>query len=202
MRRILLFLAVLATGQLLWAQDSGKQREVGLLFQGFNNFGLTYRSGTSSALWRYELLSTNFGSNTSQSLSSEEKTTNFGLGFRIGREFRKPIGERIKLRYGLDLSADFDLLNTDIDDQSLFNSDRERKANSWSAGFNVVVGLNYEISDRILLGAEFLPRLAYRQYKDELTDSASGDSLSKQETQGINFGFNTSSILLSLVAKF
>jgi hypothetical protein len=103
---------------------------------------------------------------------------------------------------GVDLSADFDLLNTDTDDKTFFNSDRERRINSWSTGFNAVMGLNYEISDRILLGAEFLPRLAYRQYKDEITDVSSGDTLSLQETKGINFGFNSYSVLLSLVVKF
>jgi len=56
MKKMISILVVMALVSSLFAQEKTKQREVGLAFTNFDNFGITYKIGNEKALWRYNLL--------------------------------------------------------------------------------------------------------------------------------------------------
>jgi hypothetical protein len=146
-----------------------------------------------------KLLSTSLSSQKREYGDRTEKVTSFGLAIILGREFRKPLGEKFSFRYGADLSADFSSFKTDIDDL-LPEDDRVHNEFSWSAGINVL-GFNYALSSSIFLGVEVLPRLSFQKYTDE-TKFNLRNEVTTAEIQGLNFGFSSSNLPLSLVYKF
>jgi hypothetical protein len=52
MKQLCIILLCLCIPSLLTAQDTEARNEVGLVFSGMNNFGLTWRTGSQRSLWR------------------------------------------------------------------------------------------------------------------------------------------------------
>ena len=104
MKKSLLILLCLSMSYYLIAQETVKQREIGLVFSNLDNFGLTFKIGTDKSLWRFNTLfiTGNNMDNTSDSLVN--KQNNMGFGVKIGKEYRKKIVANLELRFGADIS--------------------------------------------------------------------------------------------------
>ena len=112
-KNIFLFLFLTIVFSNVFAQEnSGKVKEVGLVFSNLNSFGIRYKCGNEKSLFRITALTIN-GSDMNSSSSanslngnSTNTSTNpansLSLGLNFGFEIRKHISEKIFLFYGID----------------------------------------------------------------------------------------------------
>lgn len=189
MRKILLSLLVIAFAMQLSAQDNERQQEAGITFWGLNNFGLTYRTGTESGMWRFGSVLIN-GTREKVSNSSfdlyEEKESTMGFGLRIGREQRSSIAEDFEFRYGADIGFNYHKFRQEV---SNFN-DYTRVI--LQPSFNLVLGLNYALSEKIIMGAEVMPSITYSRLKEN----------GEPQATYIDYNISNGSAMLSLVYRF
>ena len=175
-------------------QEPQKVREVGIAFSNLDNFGFTYKTGTEKSLWRFSTLSLN-GTNT-KSVDDfpglQQKT--FGLRLSAGKEFRKMIVDDLYLRYGLDLV--FTYSSQKIDNSRISYQETDR---NYSPGMNIVLGLNYNINEKIVLGAELLPYFTYTRSSNKKVD----DNIeTKSGYNKTSYGVSNQSVLLTLAYRF
>jgi len=89
MKKNVLILLTIIMSYTLMAQQ--KQKEVGLVFNNLNNFGLSYKTGTNKALWRFNTMfisGYNINSSSDRDSISDVNNENlFGFGISMGREF-------------------------------------------------------------------------------------------------------------------
>ncbi len=201
MRNSLLIVVFLSMSFGLMAQETVKIKEVGIAFRGLSDFGLTYKTGTNKSLWRFNALNASGSNNIQTSDSLVVSQRNMGFGFAIGKEFRKDITDKLELRYGADLSFNYTQYTSHSDDQRVLSSDTEYKSETYRPGINLVFGLNYKISDKVILGAEMLPSISYS------TGPTTGNNLyytsnGKGKTSGFNYGLSSSPLLLTLSYRF
>lgn len=175
-------------------QDQVKQKEAGITFSNLDNFGLTYRAGTSSALWRFSAFSLSAGSSDSDNSQSTVTTKNLGLSLSIGREYRKQIEEKFQFRYGIDLYSGFYTYESKNEDLETTNT-----YDDLSFGINGIIGLNYMLSEKVLIGAEILPGIGYST-RDQVSNQAGTET--KTEYNSWSLGFNNQSARLSLVYRW
>jgi len=83
MKKSLFILTALSMSFFLMAQGQSKQKEIGLVFNNLNNFGLTFRTGTEKALWRFNTLYLSGNNMTQTADSSETKNISNGFGLKL-----------------------------------------------------------------------------------------------------------------------
>jgi hypothetical protein len=196
LRLVTLFFMLAATQ--LNAQD--RIKEAGLTFRNLDNFGLNYKTGTQQSLWR-------FGSMYASGYSQKELSDNNGdvdqssngLGFRIGREYRKEIIEALQFRIGFDLSFTWskqEYKSTYADGSiSQMNS-----RNTYGPGANGVIGLNYVVKDKFLIGAEIMPGFGYSF--GSTTQQYMSNPEIERDLSGWNYDLSSSSAVLTLAFRF
>jgi hypothetical protein len=181
----------------LLAQDTTKQKEIGITFYGLNDFGLSYKVGSENALWRFQTLylTGSFGKDERSNL--EEKMQHAELGFRIGREHRTLFFDKLEWRFGWDVSFSFLYLKRDARPSGLFTS--VIKETLYQPGLNLVLGLNYLITDHIAFGVELLPGVSYGT---GTRTQDNGDIEVEIDVSEFNIGFSSNAVLLSLNYRF
>ncbi len=200
MRKSLLILLGLSMSYYLMAQETVKQKEIGLVFSNLDNFGLTFKTGTDKSLWRFNALFIS-GSNMGSTFDSVVNTqSNLGFGFKMGKEYRKVLANNLELRYGADLSFSYGHSKSERDDTKVNDFDRLDVNTSYSPGINLVFGFNYKLSDNFVLGAELLPSFSY--YRNATTYYTNNVEEHKTEYSGFNYGLSNTSVLLSLAYRF
>lgn len=201
MKKSLLILTALSMSFFLTTQGQPRQREIGLVFNNLDNFGLTFRTGTEKALWRFNALYL-AGNNTTQTVDSiESKFTTAGFGLKLGREYRTTVIRNLEFRYGLDLSFSYSYRKSDIKYQSLSNQDAIQKSTTYQPGINLVLGFNYVILEKLVIGAEVMPSVSYTIGTG--SEKASNDNKeTKNKISGFNYVLSNSSVLVSLVYRF
>ncbi|MDW3191385.1 MAG: hypothetical protein R8G66_03445 [Cytophagales bacterium] len=161
MKKTTLLLLLMGLLMQAYAQEKTKRHEIGLSLSDFNSFGVVYRFGTEKSLWRIATLETFIRRRETSTVNSVTKNKDTSYGLRIGKEFRTKVDEKYQFRWGFDVSyfflkdmQDFDVLNsTDLD--------RLRRSTTHVIGVNAVLGMNFPISKRLLLGVEILPTFSY-----------------------------------------
>jgi hypothetical protein len=203
MKKTLIFLTTLAMSCSLMAQGQSKQREVGLVFNSLNSFGLTFRTGTDKALWRFNTLYLS-GNNTKETAdSSETKYTNTGFELKIGREWRKNITTNFEFRVGADLSFRYSQSKNDINDKSVRDEDYLQKSTIYQPGINLVLGFNYVIHENFVVGAEVMPFFSYSTgTSTEKYYYTNNGAEVKSKISGFSYGLSNSSVLVNLVYRF
>jgi len=202
MNKPLLILFLCIPGFIM-AQETPKQKEIGLVFSDLNNFGVTYRIGTNKSLWRFNTL---FASGHEQEIENEgehyiETSGSKRYGIKIGKEFRQIINDKFMLRYGADLSFDYSHYKSERD-YYFISDDRLDEQTTFSRGVNLVFGFNYALSDHILIGAEILPYFSYKNSTSTKYPQGEYKVKSNISTSGFDYGMSSSSALLSIVYKF
>ncbi len=200
MKNILLGALTLCLTLSIKAQESPKLREVGLTFSNLNNFGITYRTGTAAALWRYNVGSLNNSSSSQFRDSIEYSIRRIGLNVSIGREFRNSVTEKLTFRYGLNLFTSFSTNTNEVDDQRQRGNSSKNSQIQLEPGVSAIVGLNYQLTDNLVLGAEMLPSVSYTYNIFDIDSSLGG--ISSNNSSDVNFDISNQGVLLSLMYQF
>ena len=202
MRKLFVILIALTLSSIVVAQDNTKVKEVGLTFRNLDNFGFSYKVGTEQSLWRFNAISIS-GSSNSQSFEDDDDdidSNHFGFGFSAGKEYRKLIAKNLEYRYGFDFSFNYSHSKRTQPSYSQYSQYDTAESDFYTPGFNLVFGVNYIVSKHLVLGAELMPYLNYT-----FGESSTGDDdYDKEITDHSNFsyGFNSSSVLLSVAYRF
>lgn len=193
MKKLLIIFICLVISNILIAQETARQKEIGLVFNNFDSFGLTFKFGSEKALWRFNTLLFNGQQleSTNDLGDTVEERCDLNFGVNLGKEYRTEINPKIELRMGADLSFKYNKLNIEY-----FNDlNRIFEIINYNAGINFVLGFNYVIRDNFLVGAEILPFFSY-------TIRKSDHHQLKAATKGFVYGLSSESVLLSLSYRF
>jgi hypothetical protein len=199
MKRIVILLIALALSTFVMAQEKAKVKELGLTFRNLDQFGFSYKVGTEQSLWRFNAISLS-GNSESENLDDNDRDSNhFGLGFSVGKEYRKLIAKNFEYRYGFDVSFDY---NHSKRTEPLYNQNYNSSTTTsdfFTPGFNLVFGVNYIIGEHLVMGAEIMPyfRYTFGETSQEV-DEHSGET----DLSNFRYGFDSSSVLLSLAYRF
>lgn len=199
MKKTLFVFMTLFMPLFIMAQETTKLKEVGIVFNDLDNFGLTFKTGSTKSLWRFTtlLISGNSTEQTSDSLMS--KNRNFGFGVEFGKEYRKNIVKNLDLRLGADLSFRYTQSKLDHNDKSQYDSDRVIEKASYQPGINLVCGFNYLINEHFVIGAELLPGFTYMTGKNYSSYNGNED---ERDISGFNYGLSNTSASLTLAYRF
>jgi hypothetical protein len=178
-----------------------KQQEAGILFNDFNNFGITYKFGNNKSLWRLRTLSFTGDNSELDDKNENEDYKNYGFTFAFGKEFRKIISKNFELRYGADLKFTFDYSEKTEYDKPLSEVDYYAENRLYKPGVNLVIGFNYLIKPQLSLGAEMLPQFSYSTGTTERKYSAASP-LTERESSGFSYGFSSNAVLISISYRF
>jgi hypothetical protein len=206
MRKATIFLIAIAMSFGLVAQEKSKVKEAGLVFSSLNNFGLNFKSGNEKALWRYStlFLSGNNTKETGDDYIDEQKS--FGVTLAFGREYRKPLTDKLQLAFGGDVIFGFRHHEIVIDpgDNISYSYSREEKQTVYSPGINLVFGFNYLVSDVLRLGIELNPNFTYDFGKSTQSNDYSGENNSELETDisGFRYGLTSNSVRITIAYQF
>ena len=190
MKKSLLILLCLSLSYFLNAQETEKQKEIGIVINNLDNFGITYKIGTEKSLWRFNTLFLS-GNNRDHDTESYNR---LGFGIGLGKEYRKGITDKLELRFGADLSFIYTQLKYDYDD-------RIEEYTEYNPGIYLVFGFNFLLKDNFIIGAEILPDISYstgvinEKYLDDGTEV-------KTNFSGFNYGLSNNSALLSFAYRF
>ena len=198
-----LFFALIAlTVSLITNAQENKQKEVGLAFRNFDEFGFTFKTGSSNSLWRFNTLLIS-GYHEEENADSRLTTIeNIGFGFKMGKEFRKSITENLDFRYGADLSFRYTKSKNETDDKSIDNHYRIHERTTYEPGINIVLGFNYNINENFIVGGELLPSFSYKTGKSKEKNYYSNYDEIESDISGFSYGLSNSSVLLTLAYKF
>lgn len=199
MKRTIIISLAFILPLLLFAQESKSQKEVGILFSDMNSFGISYKTGTSKALWRFQTLYLGGSNSKHMPLHFGDLETNFGFQFSFGREWRKLITPKLELRYGADLLFSFDHSTYEILGTSSSSATINNKDNNYKPGIDLVFGFNYIINRNLSVGAEVNPYISFITGK---TTYNNGNSDVITDNSGIIYGMSNQSVLLNLTYRF
>ena len=203
MKKFILVLTAIALIFSLTSQGQTKQREVGLVFNSLNNFGLTFRTGTEKGLWRFNTLYLSAGNTIEKSDKTETTTTNNGIEVKFGREWRKNITGNLEFRIGADISFYYNYMKADIDDKTSTDADVIRRATTYTPGINLVLGFNYVILKNFVIGVEMMPNFRYTTGTSTEKFIYSNNPVEEKSTiSGIGYGISNSSVMLNLLYRF
>lgn len=199
MKKLYIFITGILLSVTLTAQENTGHKEIGIVFNSLNNFGVTFKTGSEKAFWRFNTVylgGSHLKHTRSDTLYSKISTCGMGLG--AGREYRTNLAEKIQFRYGADLFFSFSKYRSLINDE-LNGNTRIDKDHIYKFGLQFVVGLNYLISENFLAGIEVLPSVNY-QYEVQKLKTNTIDN--KEIIKGINYGLSNNSILITLAYRF
>ncbi len=199
MKKLVFILLSLFLSDGVMAQEkvTSKQREIGIVFQNLDNFGLTYKIGNKKSLWRFNTLLLAGSSIETEEEDITETENSIGIGFKIGREYRKNIVNNLDLKFGFDLGFTYSKDKTE-------DSPITKELKIYEYGFNLVFGFNYLLGDNFTLGVELLPHFTYRDTKSTASREFGGvvtnQTISK--AKGFYYGISNNSVMFTLAYKF
>ena len=128
--------------------------ELGLLLSGFDGFGLTYRIGKPHALWTIDGFDLNVSGAMFSTPGLPGRALNSRMRIVVGREYRKDISKQLQFRAGFNLGigGTFNRTSSVPLPQDYLDIRPEVGA---------LLGANYVIKDRIVIGAQVGPYLYY-----------------------------------------
>ena len=202
MKKIFL-LIILSIPLIAYSQEKTKQKEVGLVFNNLDNFGVAFKSGTNKSMWRFNVLSIR-GMNMSREIDSLTRTNNSnGFGIGAGKEFLFGITDNLEFRIGGDINFSYHYSKSDNDDKSVDYRDSNLKLNDYDFKLNLVLGFNYTVNNKIIIGAELLPGISYGFGSITRMSSTPIETTEIIENNsGFNYGLSNTSARLSLMYRF
>ena len=173
--------------------------EVGLTFSSLDNFGLTYKRGTNSALWRFDGAYLSGGSSKHEGKGDASTIEQSSYGFHVGagREFRKPIADDLQLRYGIGLALGYDYSNLE---ENTVNTQYQIQSSTYTTTLKAIIGLNYVFKEKIVFGAEVLPGIYYQGGKTR-NKQWNNDFTTERNISGFGASFSSSSAMLTLAYR-
>jgi len=194
---------IMALAISFFASAQEKQKEVGLVFRNLDSFGLSYKTGSEKALWRFNslLISGNKMEQKSDNETNEQSST--GISVSFGREYRKSIVDDLELRYGADIFFSYTKSKVVYDDQNYTAYKRSMEQTVYRPGINLVFGFNYVLNQKIVIGVELLPSFSYSTGNSVETNYyETGDEEIKSDISGYSYGLTNSSAMISIAYRF
>lgn len=184
------------------AQEKVKQKELGLVFENFNSFGVMYKFGPQKAMWRLKTLYGSGQNSESIAINEENSSKRYSVGLAFGKQFTKGITEKLDLIYGLDIHYNYfySYNNTMHEDYPMMN--REHMEYYHTLGLNLVLGFNYVIHESIIIGLELLPGISYAMGKRTETYNNDPERDIEFDNSHFRFSLSSSSALVSLAYRF
>lgn len=202
MKNLILIMVAFAIIGSLSAQEKVKQKEVGLVFRNFDNFGVLYKFGHQKSMWRAMAISGNMANRESKSEEFERVTNAYNFGFSFGKQFTTPLAENMDFIYGIDLKYAYSYIHGDRQSEDYPELDLESVDKTHIPGMNLVLGFNYIIKGHMVIGAELLPGFSYSMSKMEEVYENETERNSESETSQIYVGISSSSAMLTLAYRF
>jgi hypothetical protein len=196
MKKLKLSVLGIALSCFVFAQE--KVNEIGVVFSNLNDFGVTYRFGNEKSLWRFDAVSIYANNNTKAFINYEELDNAYGFDVRVGKEFRKKLNDKISLSYGADISFGYEY-TVDGKDYIVFMNDVINEYRRFLPGINLIIGVNYDITNKLSAGAELLPGGKYYFGKYKNIQNA---VITTANYSGFQSGINNKSVEFSLRYKF
>lgn len=192
--------------------EKEKIKEVSFVFSNLQSFGFAYKMGHSKLVWRTINLSysgSDLSSLRESNFSGEEEPSiresdikNHILVVKSGLEGRAAILRDLEFRYGFDLSFEYRKRSS-----KTFDIQTEYKTDISSTGFapgvNFVLGFNYVIKDKLVIGAEVNPRFQYVIAEEvERYESKGEERVFKTDYSIFDASIDQSSVQLSIGYRF
>ena len=197
MKNLLLILMALFFSIPVLPQDKTTQKELGLQFNDLDNFGVTFKFGSSESLWRIDALILK-GNERDKDLSYfDEHITNFGYSISFGKEYRQLIAQKIKLKYGFNALFEYNLNKEFLDSQS-DRPDRKDKKVTYKPGIGFVLGIDYQVSESFSIGVEILPSFQYIIGKSTVNIHNGAQYKEKFDISGYEYGLNSSKVMVTM----
>ena len=203
MKRILCLSSLMFLSLLLFAQQLPKRKELGIATGGTNAYSLIYRTGSATELWRFRAFTMMGNATRYKEDSLHRSSSNQNIGLYVGKEFRKPISEKLEMRYGGDVSLGYSVNRVRRNDLSVFNSDYNDINRTVRVGVNFVCGVVYHVEKNFILGAEVLPGIDLSYGRSRSTSSNINASYTaKGSTRAFGYNLGSSWVMLSAAYKF
>lgn len=201
-KQCILFIALLLSFTAI-SQEKTKQKEVGIIFQNLDNFGLTYKTGSESFMWRFNTMVLTGAVLTPNTFNDDTKLREsvFGFNVSLGAEKRKLIGDNFEFRTGLELFTGYSHTKTI---QEIGNVKPLSRIANRNYGLNFVLGANY-LKNNFVFGVELLPFISYstrnRIENSNLNNEYVEDTKTKLSS-GYSYGISNSSARLTVAYRF
>lgn len=170
------------------SQETTKQKEIALSFSNFYDYGITYSFGNSNSLWRISTAYLGQQKTTTNYPTYDFENNHIGIGLSFGKEFRKPLTEKLLLRYGTEISFSFS------NDHQIYQSNDNEQI-LYTPGIRLLGGFVYKLNDDFGVGALLLPFFSYKTGKSISNDVES-------DISGFDYGFSNSSAQVNLIFSF
>ena len=198
------------------AQEKQKIQEVGFAFQSLDSYGLVYRFGNEKGVGRLTVLSLsaggtdnplgiNTGSNSFQ--STVDQTRSYSGGLKMGYEARVNLAPNFFFRSGFELGGSYGYQKEEgqirFSDEfgNLFFVNGDLIYEQWTAEASAIIGFNYVVKDKLVLGVELLPTLQYRGEKASI--ETENEFLNTEDEGGtVAFDLGMTNALLSVAYRF
>ncbi|MCK9204503.1 MAG: hypothetical protein M0P58_08750 [Bacteroidales bacterium] len=197
----LLIIIALIVPTFLSAQEQAPTRkhEVGITFSSLNSFGLTYKTGRKSTMFRLGLLSLNLQNNNlkNDNDSINHKYSGYGVGFRLGFEKRIQLVQNFNFLIGLDAGCSYEYRREKDKDYNV----TQPIATYWTVtpSLSCVIGASYIFKDALVISAEVYPSIWYSFGKNTYEN---GDAKHEVKTTQLGFGFNNTTASLTFAYRF
>ena len=189
-KSILIAISLLTISTCVSAQSPvTKVREFGVNLSG-TQFGIRYKGGNESTLFRVTLSSLLANNNWYKTESGKSTVSNHGVGLNFGFEKRKSMSEKINLYIGSDI------LTSIVTGKNEFEpSNYSTSSLTLSTGIGMVLGVNFSITDRVSVSTEVVPSVRY-SYSKTKNHSNLGDSESTNKI--LDYGLPTGGLNITL----
>ena len=188
MKKISAILILFMFASLLIAGENVKITEVGVTSTRplYNSYNFTVKMGNEASVLRLSTLTMSeyirdinyVSSDGIDTLYADDTDKYFELAFAVGREYRKLIADNFEFRYGADFIFAYSHDKEDYDNDVNYT----RYSNKFSIvpGFRLVVGANYVIKDKFIIGIEINPYVNYT-YSVSIRERVSNDVIDYDE---------------------
>jgi len=201
MKTIVLFLLCSLCTTFLNAQtemSNTKKREVALTINKLNEYGLSYKFGNEKALWRLNAFWANNRSSIFESDDRFTKSTRGAYSLSFGRDWIKPLSEKLEFRYGAALSAGYNFSKSEQDDLEVIDEETISKNITFRPGVVGVLGFHYALNKFINIGAESTLSAGYSIGKTTRTAGRFNETFTNR---GFDFGMENVAALV-ITCKF
>lgn len=209
MKKIILLMVISMAILSVTAQEKVKQKELGLVFQNFDNFGLMYKFGDLNSMWRLKsvYIRTN-KDEIKQVLYNQDQYQNeiihkgTSLGLSFGKQYSASIDDHFKFIYGADLSTSYyhSVYETEYDQSEAYTNTTESKR--FRLGLNAVLGFNYLIGESFVFGFELLPGASYSIGKKIQKSTNENTEDREYDLSAYAIGLSSSSAFLNFAYRF
>ena len=200
MKKTIILFFISALSSIGYAQEANKQKELGITFNSLYSYGIAYKTGTATELWRFNTVYGALDRSTRTFDSLTQKNINNGIGLSIGREGRNKVANKVELRYGFDVNFRYSNYQQ-TSDYTNNSANSSRKLVQYTPGLGLIFGFNYLINENLILGAEILPTIGYNLSNETITNS--NGTKNNFKTKGVTLsGINNNMALITLACRF